>query len=85
MQNPINGTASMAHERSGWHRLGVAVGLSIVAVSAVVLFRLLRDIEPAWILPRPNPELLVAWRKARKVSGFGVESRESRAIDGNGL
>ena len=33
------------HERIGWHKIGVAVGIVIVAIALTALFRLLRDIE----------------------------------------
>jgi glycosyltransferase 2 family protein len=65
MQDPSNGIASIAHERPAWHRLGVAVGLTIVAVSVVVLYRLLRDIEPEKVIDalraEPLPDILLAW------------------------
>src|SRR5215813_13779854 len=32
-------------ERVGWNRIGVAIGLIIVAVAAVTLFRLVRDVD----------------------------------------
>jgi glycosyltransferase 2 family protein len=32
-------------ERIGWHKIGVAIGLVIVAIALLTLFRLLRDIE----------------------------------------
>jgi uncharacterized membrane protein YbhN (UPF0104 family) len=36
----------MIHERVGWNRLGVVVSLLIVAVAAVTLVHLLRDVDP---------------------------------------
>lgn len=33
------------HDRIGWHKIGVAVGIVIVAIALAALFRLLRDIE----------------------------------------
>src|SRR5262245_46604987 len=64
MQDPANGIASIAHERPMWHRLGVAVGLTIVVVSVVVLYQLLRDIEPEKVLDalraKPLPDILLS-------------------------
>ena len=50
MQNTPCGIAGVARERTGWHGLGFVVGLAIVAVSLVVLYRLLRDIDPAKVI-----------------------------------
>jgi glycosyltransferase 2 family protein len=33
------------HDKIGWHRIGIAVGVMIVVIALAALFRLLRDIE----------------------------------------
>ena len=37
-------------ERVNWHRVGVALGLSITVIAICVLYKLLRDIEPREVL-----------------------------------
>jgi glycosyltransferase 2 family protein len=45
MPNVTGGIARAIDERVGWNRIGVAIGLLIVAVAAVTLFRLLRGVD----------------------------------------
>ena len=44
------GFARPFHERIGWHRIGVAIGTVIIAVAALTLFRLLREVDPAKVI-----------------------------------
>jgi hypothetical protein len=37
--------AQSVHRKIGWNKVGVAIGLLIVAAAAVALFNLLRDID----------------------------------------
>ncbi len=45
MPDVTGGIARAIDERVGWNRIGVAIGLLIVAVAAVTLFRLVRDVD----------------------------------------
>jgi uncharacterized membrane protein YbhN (UPF0104 family) len=46
MLNALRGTAQFIDRKNGWSRLGLALSLTIVIVSAVVLYRILRHIDP---------------------------------------
>jgi len=45
MLNALRAVARFIDERIGWNRIGVAVGVSIIAVAAAVLYRVLREIQ----------------------------------------
>jgi uncharacterized membrane protein YbhN (UPF0104 family) len=45
MRKRIRAFMEAFRRRNGWHKIGVAIGLVIVAFALVTLFRLLRDIE----------------------------------------
>jgi uncharacterized membrane protein YbhN (UPF0104 family) len=45
MRERIRALHTAFWRRNGWHKIGVAVGLVIVAFALTTLFRLLRDIE----------------------------------------
>jgi glycosyltransferase 2 family protein len=42
----LRGTAHFFNRKIGWSRIGVALSLTIITVAAVVLYRILRDIDP---------------------------------------
>jgi uncharacterized membrane protein YbhN (UPF0104 family) len=42
----LRGTARFFNTKVGWSRLGVVLSLSIIAIALVVLYRILRDIDP---------------------------------------
>ena len=44
------GFARPYHDSIGWHRVGVAIGALIIAVAALTLFRLLREVDPAKVV-----------------------------------
>jgi hypothetical protein len=46
MLNALRGTAQFIDRKNGWSRLGLALSLTIVIVAAVVLYRILRHIDP---------------------------------------
>jgi len=46
MLKTLRGTAQFLDRRNGWSRLGLALSLTIIIVAAVVLYRILRDIDP---------------------------------------
>ena len=46
MRDVLRAIARFLRDRIDWQGLGLAIGFAIIAVAAVVLFRLLRDIEP---------------------------------------
>ena len=46
MLNALRGTAQFLDRSNGWSRLGLALSLTIIIVAAVVLYRILRDIDP---------------------------------------
>ena len=46
MLKRLRGTAHFFGRKIGWSRIGVALSLTIIAVAAVVLYRILRDIDP---------------------------------------
>jgi uncharacterized membrane protein YbhN (UPF0104 family) len=46
MLNTLRGTARFFDQQIGWSRLGVALSLTIIVVAVVVLYHILRDIDP---------------------------------------
>ena len=46
MLNALRGTAQFIDRKNGWSRLGLALSLTIIIVAAVVLYRILRHIDP---------------------------------------
>jgi uncharacterized membrane protein YbhN (UPF0104 family) len=46
MLKTLRGTAQSIDRRSGWSRLGIALSLTIIIVAVVVLYHILRDIDP---------------------------------------
>jgi hypothetical protein len=46
MLKTLRDTAHLFDRRIGWSRLGVALSLTIIIVAVVVLYRILRDIDP---------------------------------------
>src|ERR1700675_3147928 len=46
MLKTLRDTAHFFDKRIGWSRLGVALSLTIIIVAVVVLYRILRDIDP---------------------------------------
>jgi glycosyltransferase 2 family protein len=46
MLKTLRGTAQFLDRSNGWSRLGLALSLTIIIVAAVVLYRILRDIDP---------------------------------------
>jgi len=46
MLRRLRGTARFFNTKVGWSRLGVALSFTIIAVALVVLYRILRDIDP---------------------------------------
>jgi uncharacterized membrane protein YbhN (UPF0104 family) len=45
MLNTLRAVARFCNDRIGWNRIGFVVSVTIIAVAAVVLFRILRDID----------------------------------------
>jgi glycosyltransferase 2 family protein len=50
MLKPLRGTALAVDRKIGFSRIGFAVSLTIIIVAAVVLYRILREIDPAQLL-----------------------------------
>src|ERR1700686_4081066 len=50
MLKTLRDTAHFFDRRIGWSRLGVALSLTIIIVAVVVLYRILRDIDPDSLL-----------------------------------
>lgn len=46
MKSFLNSMRAFLRDRIGWHRIGVAVGVSILAIALYVLYDYLRDIDP---------------------------------------
>src|SRR5579862_220893 len=46
MLKTLHGTAQYIDRKNGWSRLGLALSLTIIVVAAVVLYRILRHIDP---------------------------------------
>src|SRR5690348_14173416 len=46
MLKRLSGTARFFNAKVGWSRLGVVLSLTIIAIALVVLYRILRDIDP---------------------------------------
>src|ERR1700722_5616527 len=46
MLKPLREAAHFFDRRIGWSRLGIALSLVIIIVAVVVLYRILRDIDP---------------------------------------
>ncbi len=46
MLNALRGTAQFLDRKNGWSRLGLALSLTLIIVAAVVLYRILRHIDP---------------------------------------
>jgi uncharacterized membrane protein YbhN (UPF0104 family) len=46
----LRGLARLCDRTIGWHRIGVVVSVSIIAVAAVVLYRILRNINGAEVI-----------------------------------
>ena len=45
MLNSLRALARFFQEKIGWSRIGVLLSLAIIGVAAVVLFRMLREID----------------------------------------
>jgi glycosyltransferase 2 family protein len=50
MLSKLRGTARFFDRKIGWSRLGVAFSLTIITVAVIVLYRILRDIDPDELL-----------------------------------
>jgi glycosyltransferase 2 family protein len=50
MLKTLRGTAQFIDRKNGWSRLGLALSLTIIIVAAVVLYRILRHIDPDELL-----------------------------------
>ncbi len=50
MLKTLRGTAQFIERRNGWSWLGIALSLTIIIVAAVVLFRILRTVDPEALL-----------------------------------
>src|SRR5689334_23713195 len=46
MLKRLSGTARFFNAKVGWSRLGVVLSLTIIVIAVVVLYRILRDIDP---------------------------------------
>jgi uncharacterized membrane protein YbhN (UPF0104 family) len=64
MLNAARALSRSLDERIGWNRIGAAISLLVVAIAAVTLYSLLRDIDPHRVLlavqEKPARTLLVA-------------------------
>jgi uncharacterized membrane protein YbhN (UPF0104 family) len=45
MLNALRAVARFCNDRIGWNRIGLVVSVTIIAIAAVVLYRILRDID----------------------------------------
>src|ERR1700680_5170776 len=45
MLKPLRAVARQFEKRIGWNRVGVALSITIIAVAAIVLYRMLHDID----------------------------------------
>src|SRR3984957_8147584 len=50
MLKTLRGTAQFIERRNGWSWLGIALSLTIIIVATVVLFRILRTVDPEALL-----------------------------------
>jgi uncharacterized membrane protein YbhN (UPF0104 family) len=50
MLNPLRATARIFSERNGWNRIGLLLSITIMAIAAVVLYRMLHDIDPEYVV-----------------------------------
>jgi glycosyltransferase 2 family protein len=50
MLKTLRGTAQFIDRKNGWSRLGLALSLTIIIIAAVVLYRILRHIDPDELL-----------------------------------
>lgn len=50
MQDWLRGIDGFLRERVNWHRVGVALGLSIMVIALYVLYKLLRGIDPRAVI-----------------------------------
>jgi uncharacterized membrane protein YbhN (UPF0104 family) len=50
MQDALQASTRFLRTQINWHRVGVTIGLTIMVVAAIVLYRLLSDIEPREVL-----------------------------------
>src|SRR5262249_31049759 len=64
MLNVVRASARIIKERIGWNRIGFLLSVTVIVVAAVVLYRMLQDIEPDEVLDAlratPGHPLLVA-------------------------
>jgi uncharacterized membrane protein YbhN (UPF0104 family) len=64
MLNALRAGSRFIDERVGWSRIGVAVGLSIIAIATVVLYRILREIQISEVVDAlratPTRDLILA-------------------------
>src|SRR5947209_5919588 len=44
MLGALSATARFFKHKIGWHRVGIAISVAIIAIAAIVLYRILRDI-----------------------------------------
>ena len=63
MHDVTSFAAPSTRARKGWHRVGIAISLLIVAAAAVVLFHVLRDIDLQKVLDAiaAKPSRSIAW------------------------
>src|SRR5690349_5664159 len=50
MLNVLRASARVVGERVGWNRIGLLLSVTVIAIAAVVLYRILHDIEPTEVV-----------------------------------
>ena len=58
MLNKLRGSARFFERKIGWSRIGFALSLTIIVVAVVVLYHILRDIDPDELLARAQSDRL---------------------------
>jgi glycosyltransferase 2 family protein len=50
MLKVLRATARVFSERNGWNRIGLLLSVTVIAIAAVVLYRMLYDIDPEYVV-----------------------------------
>jgi uncharacterized membrane protein YbhN (UPF0104 family) len=50
MLNVLRATARIFGERNGWNRIGLLLSITVMVIAAVVLYRMLHDIDPEYVV-----------------------------------
>jgi uncharacterized membrane protein YbhN (UPF0104 family) len=50
MLNVLRAIARVFSERNGWNRIGLLLSITVIAIAAAVLYRMLHDIDPEYVV-----------------------------------